>query len=85
MVGYVDRTSYISYFPWRTAGDKPRDELEFGGTAKNGSVTLSADGVVTIVLVNHKSDDLDKHGSKITFFNTTVVFKPKPDGTYIMQ
>jgi hypothetical protein len=85
LVGYVDRTSYVSYFPWRTAGDKPSDEQEFGGTAKNGSVIVASDGRVTIVLVCHKSDDLDKHGSKITFYNTTVVLKPSNDGTYRIQ
>ena len=85
MVGYVDRTSYLSYFPWRTAGDKPSDELEFGGTAKNGSVTVAANGVITIVLVNHKSDDLNKNDSRVTFYNTTAVLTPSTDGTYIVQ
>lgn len=85
MVGYVDRTSYVSYFPWRTAGDKPDDEKEFGGNAKNGSVKVSDNGIVTIVLINHRCDNLDKNDSKITFFNLTVVLKPNPDRTYNVQ
>jgi hypothetical protein len=85
MTGFVTHTSYQSYFPWRTAGDKPDDEKEFGGTANNGSVVISADGMVTIVLINHRCDDLDKNDSKITFFNTTVVLTPDNDGTYKVQ
>lgn len=85
MVGYVDRTSYVSYFPWRTAGDKFSDELEFSSTAKNGCVNVASDGKVTIVLVCHKSDDLDKHRSKITFYNATVTLAPSSDGTYMVQ
>ena len=85
MVGYVDQTSYVGYFPWRTAGDKPCDEQEFGGTAKNGSVYVSENGVVSIVLINHKSDDIDKQGSIVTFYNTTVTLTPSTDGTYIVQ
>jgi hypothetical protein len=84
-VDYEDRNSYISYFPWRIAGDKSDDEKQFGGSAKNGSVHVSVDGTVTIVLINHKMNDLSKSGSKIEFFNRPVVLKPKPDGTFNIQ
>ena len=86
-VDYEDCSSpnepYVSYFPWRTAGDRPEDQIRFA-PAKNGSVTLADDGRVTIVLVNHtntKSGELNK----ITFFNTTVVLSPNTDGTYMVQ
>jgi hypothetical protein len=85
MVGYVDRTSYLSYFPWRTAGGKPSDEQEFGDTAKNGSVNVDSNGLVMIVLICHKSDDLDKAASSVTFFNTKVILAPDMDGTYRVQ
>jgi hypothetical protein len=81
MVGYVDRTSYVSYFPWRTSGDMPNDEKQIA-PAKNGGVDVSPEGVVTMVLINHRSDNLDKIGSTIIFFNSIVVFTPNPDGTY---
>jgi hypothetical protein len=81
MVGYVDRTSYLSYFPWRTAGDMPNDEKQIA-PAKNGSVNMSADGVVTIVLINHRSDNLDKIGSTFNYFNSTVILSPNTNGTY---
>jgi hypothetical protein len=76
-------TSYVSYFPWRTAGDKLDDEREFGGGAKNGSVKISPDGFVTIVIINHSMDD-ESHG-KLKFSNKKIVLLPKGDGTFEVQ
>jgi hypothetical protein len=76
-------TSYVSYFPWRTAGNKLEDEREFGGTAKNGSVKISANGVVTIEIINHSMDD-ESHG-KLRFSNKTIVLTPNGDGTFEVQ
>jgi hypothetical protein len=75
---------YVAYFPWRIAGEKPNDEDQFGGTAKNGSVNVTADGVVTIVLINHTNTRYN-NVDKITFFNTKIVLKPNTDGTYMVQ
>ena len=77
------KTSYCSYFPWRTAGNKPNDEREFGGTAKNGSVKISASGVVTIVIINHSMTD--QYQRAPYFFNKTIILKPNNEGTYIVQ
>jgi hypothetical protein len=70
---------------WRTAGDLPQDKGEFGSGVKDGSVTVSANGDVTIVLVNHKmydDDDYSKYGVKHSFENKTVVLVSNNDGTY---
>jgi hypothetical protein len=86
MTAYADRTSYISYFPRRTAEDNSDNISEFKGTAKNGSVTIGADGTVTIILVCHTSIDLNKVPSHLTFYNSKpIVLKPSTDGTYILQ
>jgi hypothetical protein len=86
MTAYVDHTSYISYFSRRTAKDNSDDISEFRGTAKNGSVTIAADGTVTIILVCHTSIDLNKVPTHFTFYNPRpIVLKPSTDGTYILQ
>ena len=70
--------SAYCYFPWRTAGDKPEDKGQFGDGVKDGSVTVSANGEVTIVLVNHKyySNNHGKHPNEFSFENRTVVLIP---------
>jgi hypothetical protein len=74
---------YVAYFPWRITGDRPEDQKRFA-PAKNGSVTVADNGIVTIVLVNHTNT---KNGdvNRITFFNTTIVLLPTADKTYTMQ
>jgi hypothetical protein len=74
---------YVSYFPWRTAGDRPEDQMRFA-PAKNGCVTITDDGSVRIVLVYHtntKPGDINK----ITYFNKTIVLIPSTNGTYIVN
>ena len=79
--------SSYSYFPWRTAGDRPEDKDSFAKGVKDGSVTVSANGDVTIVLVNYKTyyDDYSKYGEKRSFENKTVVLVPNNDDTYKVQ
>ena len=74
---------YVSYFPWRVAGDRPEDQKRFA-PAKNGSVTVADNGGVTIMLVNHTNT---KNGdvNKITYFNKQIVLTPNNDGTYTVQ
>jgi hypothetical protein len=74
-IEHIIWSSYC-YFPWRTAGDLSNDKGEFGEGVKDGSVTVSANGDVTIVLVNHKMyDDDNKYGIKRSFENRTVVLE----------
>ncbi len=85
----IEHTIWSSYcyFPWRTAGDLPNDKGEFGYGVTDGSVTVSANGDVTIVLVNYKmyNDDNSKYGIKRSFENKTVVLVSNNDGTYKVQ
>ena len=85
----IEHTIWSSYcyFPWRTAGDLPNDKGEFGYGVKDGSVTVSANGDVTIVLVNYKTydDDYSKYDVKRSFENKTVVLVSNNDGTYKVQ
>lgn len=74
---------YIAYFPWRLAGDRPEDQKRFA-PAKNGSVTVADNGVVTIILINHTNTRYNKV-DKITFFNKTIILTPDNDGTYKVQ
>jgi hypothetical protein len=74
---------YVSYFPWRIAGADPKDEDRLS-PAKNGSVTVAENGVVTIVLVNHTNMKIGRIG-QVSFFNSTVVLVPNADGTYNVQ
>lgn len=67
--------SSYCYFPWRTAGGLPNDKGQFGEGVKDGSVIVSANGEVTMVLVNHKMYDDDKYGRKTSFENKTVVLE----------
>jgi hypothetical protein len=75
-IEHVIWSSYC-YFPWRTAGDLPADKGQFGYGVTDGSVTVSANGDVTIVLVNYKTydDDYSKFGIKRSFENKTVDLK----------
>jgi hypothetical protein len=79
--------SAYCYFPWRTAGDRPEDKGQFGDGVKDGSGTVSANGEVTIVLVNHKyyHDTHSKYGQKVSFENKTIVLVSNNDGTYKVQ
>jgi hypothetical protein len=78
--------SAYCYFPWRTAGDLPEDKGQFGYEVKDGSVTISANGEVTIILVNHKyySNTHSKHTDKFSFENKTVVLVPYNSDNKIM-
>jgi len=80
------RSSY-TYFPWRVAGDRPADKGQFGYGVNDGRVDISASGIVTIVLVNHRyySDNGSRYIDKTSFENRTVVLIPNNDGTYNVQ
>ena len=78
--------SAYTYFPWRTAGDRPEDKGQFGVDIKDGSVTILDNGEVTIVLVNHKYyyDNQSKYGDKFSFENKTIVLVPYNSDNKIM-
>ena len=82
-----DIWSAYCYFPWRTAGDRPADKGQFGYGVKDGSVTVSANGDVTIVLVNHKFyyDDYSKYGQNVAFENKTVVLAQNDNNMYTIK
>jgi hypothetical protein len=77
--------SSYCYFPWRTAGDLPNDKGRFGEGVKDGSVTISSNGEVTIVLVNRKYYYNDKYTDRSSFENRTIVLVPNNEGTYKVQ
>lgn len=52
---------------------------------KNGSVTIEANGNVTIVLVNRKMYHDSNVDIKQSLYNKTVVLVPNNDGTYKVQ
>jgi hypothetical protein len=52
---------------------------------KNGSVSISANGEVTIILVNRKWRYDDKFTAKESFENKSIVLEPNNDGTYKVQ
>jgi hypothetical protein len=78
--------SAYCYFPWRTAGDLPEDKGQFGVNVKDGSVTISNNGEVTIVLVNHKyySNNHGKHPNDFSFENKTIVLVPYVSDNKVM-
>jgi hypothetical protein len=74
--------STFSYFPRRNVDDRPEFKNTFAKGVIDGSVTLSANGDVTIVLVNYKRYYNDKYTAKESFENKTFVLTPNTDGTY---
>jgi len=68
------------YFPWKIPADYSG---KFQSGATKGSVNISANGEVTIVLINHEQADESK-GSPI-FTNITVVLTPTDNNTYFIK
>lgn len=77
-----DVWSTFSYFPRRNVDDRPEYKNTFAKGVKDGSVTVSANGDVTIVLANYKRYYNDKYTAKESFENKTFVLTPNIDGTY---